>query len=117
MSDVFRVYTREQLLLGQTPEDKFSIRVRNGFYPTRSGDIFLIPDAYWIFEARGASHGTLFNYDTHVPVFMMGPGINPGIYDQAIAVEDIAPTLATMLEVEIPSGSMGRVLTEVFGQR
>jgi predicted AlkP superfamily pyrophosphatase or phosphodiesterase len=117
LPNVFRVYTREQLLLGQTPEDKFSIRVRNGFYPSRSGDIFLIPDAYWIFESHGTSHGTLFNYDTHVPLMLMGPGVNPGIYDEAVAVEDLAPTLATMLEVEIPSGSIGRVLTEVFGKR
>ncbi len=115
--NVFRVYTREQVLLGQTPEDKFSIRVRNGFYSARSGDLILIPDAYWIFEAHGTSHGTLFNYDTHVPMMMMGPGVNPGIYDQAAAVVDLAPTLATMLEVEIPSGSVGRVLTEVFGKR
>ncbi len=117
LPNVFRVYTREQLLLGQTPEDKFSVRVRNGFYPARSGDIILIPDAYWIFEAHGTSHGTLFNYDTHVPVMLMGPGINPGIYDEPIAVEDIAPTLATMLEVEIPSGAIGHVLSEVFGKR
>ena len=48
---------------------------------------------------------------------MMGPGVRPGIYDQAVAVVDLAPTLATMLEVEIPSGSVGRVLTEVFGKR
>ena len=47
----------------------------------------------------------------------MGPGINPGIYDNAIAVSDIAPTLATMLEIEIPTGALGRVLTEVFGVR
>jgi predicted AlkP superfamily pyrophosphatase or phosphodiesterase len=117
LPNVFRVYTREQLLFGQTPEDKFSIRVRNGFYPARSGDLILIPDAYWIFESHGTSHGTLFNYDTHVPVMLMGPGINPGIYDEPVAVEDIAPTLATMLEVEIPSGAIGHVLTEVFGKR
>ncbi len=117
LPNVFRVYTRHQLMLGQTPEDKFSVRVRNGFNQARSGDVILIPDAYWIFEARGASHGTLFNYDTHVPVMFMGPGINPGIYDHPIAVADIAPTLATMLEIEMPSGSIGRVLTEVFGHR
>ena len=30
------------------------------------------------------------------------------------AVEDIAPTLATLLAVETPSGNMGRVLTEML---
>jgi hypothetical protein len=29
-------------------------------------------------------------------------------------VNDIAPTLATILEVETPSGSVGRVLNEIW---
>ena len=32
----------------------------------------------------------------------------------AITVNDIAPTLATMLDIETPSGSVGRVLTEML---
>jgi hypothetical protein len=44
----------------------------------------------------------------------MGPGIRPGRYNNAIAVNDVAPTLATMLDVETPSGSAGRVLTEML---
>ena len=111
---IFRVFTREQLLTGLMPEDRFSQRVRNGFYPTRSGDLVVIPEAYWIFEPRGASHGTAFNYDTHVPVIFMGPNIVPGRYDGQVAVNDIAPTLAAILEIEIPSGAVGRVLSEMF---
>jgi hypothetical protein len=34
-----------------------------------------------------------------------------------IAVNDIATTLATMLDVEPPSGSSGRVLTEMLLQQ
>jgi arylsulfatase A-like enzyme len=114
MPNVFRVYTREQLITGQTVDDRFSTRVRNGFYAARSGDLVMLPEAYWIFEARGASHGSAFNYDTHVPVIFMGAGIVPGRYDGAVAVNDIAPTLAAMLEIEIPSGAVGRVLSEMF---
>ncbi len=116
---VFRVYTREQLLTGQVLEDYVSRAVRNGFYRQRSGDLFIIPEAYWFFDdhpdsSHGTTHGTPFNYDTHVPVIFMGPGIKPGRYDQPVAVNDIAPTLATMLDVEEPSGSVGRVLTEML---
>ncbi len=111
---IFRVYTREQLMYGTSPQDRFSTRVRNGFYPPRSGDIIVIPDAYWIYEAHGTSHGTPFNYDTHVPVIFMGANITPGRYDEQVAVNDIAPTIATILEIEFPSGSVGRVLSEMF---
>jgi predicted AlkP superfamily pyrophosphatase or phosphodiesterase len=114
MPNIFRVFTREQIITGEMIDDRFSQRVRNGFYPPRSGDLIVIPDAYWIFEAHGASHGTAFNYDTHVPVIFMGANIVPGRYDGQVAVNDIAPTLAAMLEIEIPSGAVGRVLSEML---
>lgn len=116
MPDIFRVYTREQLMYGLVPQDRVSERVLRGYYPPRAGDIIIIPDAYWIYEGRGASHGTPFNYDTHVPIIFMGANIRPGRYDEQVAVNDIAPTLAAMLEIEIPSGSVGRVLSEMFAK-
>ena len=115
---VFRVYTREQLLTGQVLEDYVSRAVRNGFYRQRSGDLFVIPEAYWFFDehtdSKGTSHGTPFNYDTHVPIIFMGPGIKAGRYHQTVAVNDIAPTLSALLDVEEPSGSVGRALTEII---
>jgi len=44
----------------------------------------------------------------------MGPGVKPGRYHGNITPNDIAPTLATMLDVETPSGSVGRVLAEIL---
>jgi len=44
-----------------------------------------------------------------VPVIFMGRGIKAGQYNQPIAVNDIAPTLATFLAIETPSGAEGRV--------
>jgi arylsulfatase A-like enzyme len=46
----------------------------------------------------------------------MGPGIKAGRFDEKITVNDIAPTLATLLGIETPSGSVGRVLAEIFAQ-
>jgi hypothetical protein len=89
-------------------------RVRNGFHYQRGSDLFVVSEPYWLFEARGTSHGTPYNYDAHVPVVFMGAGIKPGRYHMRAAVNDIAPTLATLLDVEIPSGSSGRVLHEMF---
>jgi hypothetical protein len=110
---VFRVYTREQLVNGVFP-DEVSRRVMNGYFERRGSDVEVLLDPYWIFTQTGATHGTTFGYDTHVPVIFMGPGIRPGRYDMSIAVNDIAPTLATMLDVETPSGSAGRVLSEML---
>jgi hypothetical protein len=111
---VFRVYTRERLMNGAALEDQVGRRVMNGFYVRRGADVYVMLEPYWIFSARGTTHGTTFSYDAHVPVIFMGPGIRAGYYYEPIAVNDIAPTLAAILEVETPSGSVGRVLSEIF---
>jgi hypothetical protein len=111
---VFRVYTRERLMNGAEMEDQVGRRVMNGFYVRRGADVYILLEPYWMFGARGTTHGTTFSYDAHVPVIFMGPGIRPGRYYQSITVNDIAPTLATLLEVETPSGSVGRALAEIL---
>jgi len=44
----------------------------------------------------------------------MGPGIRPGRYAEPVALNDLAPTLATLLDIETPSGSVGRALYEAL---
>lgn len=113
---VYRVYTRSELLaLGIG--DRIDQRVRNGFNAARSGDVIVVHDPYWITGgAGGTTHGSPFTYDTHVPVIFWGPAakVKPGQYHRDTAVHDIAPTLATMLGVATPSGSIGRVLEEIL---
>ena len=111
---IFRVYTRERLMNGGTLEDHVGRLVMNGFYVRRGADVYVLLEPYWLFSQKGTTHGTTFNYDTHVPVMFMGPGIKAGRYNQSIAINDIAPTLAVLLGVEMPSGSVGRVLTEIL---
>ncbi len=112
---VARVYTRDQLLSGTVREDAAGTRVSNGYFPARSGDLFVLLEPYWLFGAGGGTnHGTTLDYDTHVPVIFFGPGVRPGKYYETITVNDIAPTLAALLGVEQPSGSVGRVLSEMF---
>ena len=113
---VFRVYTREQLLSGQFQNDSIGRRVLNGFFPQRSPDIEVLLDPYWITGSSGASHGAPFGYDSHVPVVFLGVTIRPGHYDEPVMVNDIAPTLATLLAIETPAGSVGRALAEIYAQ-
>jgi predicted AlkP superfamily pyrophosphatase or phosphodiesterase len=114
IAHVARVFTREQLMHGAVLEDQISRRVMNGFYERRGADVYLLLEPYWMFSAHGTTHGTTYSYDAHVPVIFMGPGIKAGQFDETIAVNDIAPTLATLLGIETPSGSVGRVLREIF---
>jgi arylsulfatase A-like enzyme len=111
---IYRVYTRTELKSGRVLNDLIDRRVAAGFHQERCSDLFIVSEPYWLFEASGTSHGTPYNYDSHVPVVFMGPGIKPGRYNTKAAVNDIAPTLATLLDIETPSGASGRVLAEAL---
>ena len=110
---VARVYTREQLDNG-VAGDFIAVAERNGYFPRRSGDLALVFEPNYVPGTKGTTHFSPYAYDRHVPVLFMGPGIKAGRYDATIAPNDIAPTLATMLSVQTPSGSSGRVLTEML---
>jgi predicted AlkP superfamily pyrophosphatase or phosphodiesterase len=111
---VAHVYTRTQLLLGQTPGDILSGRVVRSFHARRSGDLEIVFDPYWIRGGSGTTHGTPYSYDSHIPLIFMGPGIEAGRYVRPAALNDLTPTLATLLEIETPSGSAGRPLAEMM---
>ncbi|SPE41484.1 Type I phosphodiesterase/nucleotide pyrophosphatase [Candidatus Sulfopaludibacter sp. SbA3] len=111
---VWHVYTRDQLMHGEVPRDEAGRDVMNGYFPGRGGDIEVLLEPYWLFVEKGTSHSTTFDYDTHVPLIFMGAGIRAGRYHQSVTINDVAPTLSNILQVETPSGSAGRVLTEMY---
>ena len=111
---IARVYTAHDLATGAVQQDAISRAFTLSFFGPRSGDLFLLQDPYYLFDASGTSHGVPYNYDNHVPVLFMGPGVKPGTYREKIAVNDIAPTLAALLGTTEPSGSIGRVLSEML---
>jgi len=107
---IFRVYTCTQLEHENLAGDPIGNLIQRGYYRGRAADLFIVQDPYWLASKEGTSHGTPFSYDTHVPVIFLGRGIRAGRYDENIRVADIAPTLAALLGVNAPSGSVGRVL-------
>jgi predicted AlkP superfamily pyrophosphatase or phosphodiesterase len=113
---VVNYFTRSQILSGRVPSGIVGTRVVNGFHPQRSGDVAVILKPFW-FIAEGplaTTHGSVYNYDTHVPVIFFGAGVRPGRYNAECAPSDIAPTLAALLAVEMPSNRSGRVLVEAI---
>ena len=117
---VARCFTRTQLEHGSTSAaaDPLAQRVLHGFNPRRSGDAILALEPFkFLVEGTGSptTHGTPYSYDTHVPLVVMGRGVVPGRYVQAATPADLAPTLATLLRVQAPSNTTGRVLVEALG--
>jgi len=85
------------------------------YFPGRSGDLFVIPRENFLLVAAGTTHGTAYSYDQRVPVLLYGAGIKPGVYNDAATPADIAPTIAQIVGVRLPSPD-GRVLTSALKQ-
>jgi predicted AlkP superfamily pyrophosphatase or phosphodiesterase len=107
---VMRVYTREQILDGAVPDDLLARRIARSYHPQRSGDLEIVLEPYWLRSSAGTTHGTPYHYDSHIPLILMGPGVVPGRYDQHTALNDLAPTVATLLGIEVPEGASGQPL-------
>jgi predicted AlkP superfamily pyrophosphatase or phosphodiesterase len=110
---VERTYTRTQLMNRQAMASVADDYVARSFFPSRGPDLFVVFKPYWLFGKGGTSHGTPWNYDTHVPLLFFGAGIHPGTYSERVGISDVAPTLAALLHVETPSGSVGHILSEI----
>lgn len=112
---IARVFTRDDLLRGGDSVDAVGRAVQVGFYGPRSADLLLLPEPYYMFySAPSTTHATPYGYDTHVPLIFYGAGIHAGKYYKAVTINDVAPTLAAILQVETPSGSSGRILAEIL---
>jgi predicted AlkP superfamily pyrophosphatase or phosphodiesterase len=109
------VYTQDQLLKDDSPQDPYFQFFRNSFFQPRSPHVIVLLKKYIYMDDRsgGTGHGTPYDYDRHIPVVFMGPGIKPGKYDQPCGPEDIAPTLAALLGLDYPKESDSRLLLEM----
>ncbi|MBC7866373.1 MAG: alkaline phosphatase family protein [Gloeobacteraceae cyanobacterium ES-bin-316] len=86
----------------------------NGYNPARSGDImFTVKPGYFDGSGRGTTHGLWNPYDAHIPNVWFGWNIRPGKSNRETYMTDIAPTLAALLKIQMPNGSVGKVLEEI----
>ena len=85
-------------------------------YDGRSGDILIRLANHHINSSSefGTSHGTPWEGDRHVPMLWLGSTVAKGVYDDSLHVVDLAPTLATMLGLDIPSTMAGHVIGKLL---
>jgi predicted AlkP superfamily pyrophosphatase or phosphodiesterase len=116
VAGVFDAFAGEDIAAGRLPQAKWVEVVANGFDRARCGDVVVLSSPGVLFSGgTGTSHGSIWPYDTHVPLLLFGPGVRPGTYAERVSVCDIAPTLSRMLRIEQPSGSIGRLLVRAVG--
>lgn len=88
--------------------------IKNGFNPRRSGDIMIVLNPSWFTgRKQGTTHGTLYRYDTHVPLLFYGWKVKAGETTLRTNISDISPTIADLLSILEPNGSIGNVISGV----
>lgn len=86
----------------------------NGYNARGSGDLQIILQPGYIDGGKtGTTHGTWNPYDAHIPLVWMGWGINAGQSNKTVGMTDIAPTIAALLHIQMPSGNIGHVIEAI----
>lgn len=90
-------------------------KIVNGYNKDYCGEIQVVLKAGWYdFDyadpTRGGTHGTWGPDDAHIPFVMYGWGVPHGRTTEEVYMTDIAPTVAAMLRIQMPSGSIGKAV-------
>lgn len=108
--------TKTDVVLGRLQDHKIMKMIQRSFHPQRSGHVVVIPVPSWYMHTKttySSMHGSPWSYDTYVPIIIAGAGIRPCTVPRRVGPEDIVPTIALMLGIQPPSGSVGQPLVEV----
>jgi hypothetical protein len=119
-SPVAAAVTREQILSGGAT-GQLEASLRRSFHPRRSGDVLFCLEPYDIEGSTTATHGSPWDYDTHVPLLVIefgkksaGGGVVRGRFDRPVSPAMIAPTLAALLHVPPPGGCLEQAIYEIL---
>ncbi|MBL8309024.1 MAG: alkaline phosphatase family protein [Burkholderiales bacterium] len=114
-------FTRSQLERGDLPAHRVALLSQRAWHRQSAVDIMVITKPFYYFQSKSSnpgsvcSHGTPYSYDTNVPLMIHGPKwVKGGRYTQYTETVDIAPTLAQLLNIRMPSASEGKVLTQAL---
>lgn len=105
---VARVWTRTEMENAEKTAtdagvDPTLLQFARGFYAERSPDVIVQFEEGLIDERNGTTHGSPYEYDTHVPGILLWPGFPPRTLQDRIATVDLSVTIASLLGVKTPS--------------
>src|SRR5437879_190283 len=82
------------------------------YFPGRTGQLLIVPrEGDFITRPDVAyMHGSPWIYDVAIPLMFAGPAVRTGTYSTPAVQQDVAPTLAAALGVQMPPTTTGHVL-------
>jgi arylsulfatase A-like enzyme len=116
---IARAYAGHKLAGPMSPEDEIDRCVYRSYAAARAGDVYLLQKpnylASGLLTRLNASHGTPYEYDTHVPLLFVGPGKGDGKVREPVTPAAIAAVFADFLGVPRPSMAQAPVPVALQG--
>ena len=108
-------FDNESINLVNLPEE-YREMFQKGYNQKLAGDVQLIykPGYIFSYNATGTTHGSMYPYDSHIPLLWMGWGVKQGLSYRNVYMSDIAGTIAALLKIQMPSGNVGTVIHELI---
>ena len=110
---VRKVFTADDVANAAGASDPLLRAAALSYVKGRSGDLIVALKPGWMFSAAGTTHGSASADDQRVPLLLFGYGVKPGHYDAPASPADVAPTLAAVAGVPLPTAE-GRALKEAL---
>jgi predicted AlkP superfamily pyrophosphatase or phosphodiesterase len=90
-------------------------KIQNSYNQKRSGDVIINLKAGWVEKSEGSTGGTSsYSYDSRIPLIWYGWKIGRTSITRAVDITDIAPTLATFLNITFPNSCTGKPVFELI---
>ncbi len=104
-------------LIADSLKDPVARRWSHQFPVTAPVELVVTLTPFSTFGGNVASHGSPYDYDTHVPMIFYGAGVRPGRYDSFVRTVDLAPTLAALAGVKPTERLDGVVLGDALVEK
>ena len=104
---------------GPSDRGRFLEMFARGYFPGRSGQIFLVPREGDVITDRDEHynfmHGSPWGYDVRIPLLFAGaPFVQPGTWPDEVVQQDVAPTIGALIGAPHVPTMTGRVLRQAL---
>jgi arylsulfatase A-like enzyme len=108
---IAEVYTAAEVQAA-VPSDQTVIgRVALSYHRERSQDVLFVLQPFIVDRSpAGTNHGGPYDHDDHVPLCFFGAGVKHGLRTERVGVDQVAPTLAGLLQIPPPPAARGTPL-------
>lgn len=115
ITGIAEAYPSKIIKYGSFEKNDFKALLQNGYNHTMSGNVAYIYRPAWMdYAEKGTTHGSAYNYDTHVPLLFYGKGIKKGSSFNYTSITQIAPTICELIQVNQPNATTSEPLNNFF---